>query len=220
MGGKRPGRGAPAKRSVPAVLAAEGAGVGPRRHPAELRMRSLLVVIVPPGLQHGTSVRQRFEQRLVQQLVAQAAVEALDEAVLLRLAGRDVVPADAGRIRPAQDRIRGQLGAVVADDRVRASPAPANNIRSSSSWATRRPEIEVSATTARMRKRRASVSWSETKSRLQRWLAASGVAIGRRVPIARLRPPRRRTVSRSSRYRHWTRFLLTTWPSRRNSTCR
>src|ERR1700686_555613 len=117
MGGKRPGRGAPAKRSVPAVLAAEGAGVGPRGHPAELRMWPLLVVITPPGLQYGTGVRQRFEQRLVQQLIAQAAVEALDEAVLLRLAKRDVVPADAGRIRPAQDRVRGQLGAVVADDR-------------------------------------------------------------------------------------------------------
>src|ERR1700730_4178349 len=47
MGGKRPGRGAPAKRSVPAVLAAEGAGVGPRGHPAELRMWPLLVVITP-----------------------------------------------------------------------------------------------------------------------------------------------------------------------------
>jgi len=60
----------------------------------------LLVVITPPGLQYGTGVRQRFEQRLVQQFVAQLSVEALDEAVLLRLPGRDVVPADASRIRP------------------------------------------------------------------------------------------------------------------------
>jgi hypothetical protein len=62
------------------------------------------------------------------QNVAQPAVEALDEAVLLRFARRDVVPADAGRIRPAQDRVRGQLGAVVADDGVRASATPANDI--------------------------------------------------------------------------------------------
>src|SRR6266536_1570026 len=128
MGGKRPGRGAPAKRSVPAVLAAEGAGVGLRRHPAELRMWPLLVVITPPGLQYGTGVRRRFEQRLVQQLIAEPAVEAFDEAVLLRFAGRDVVPADAGRIRPAQDRVRGQLGAVVANDGVRASATPANDV--------------------------------------------------------------------------------------------
>src|SRR5260370_37568849 len=115
MGGKRPGRGAPAKRSVPAVLAAEGAGVGPRGHPAELRMWPLLVVITPPGLQYRTGVRQRFEQRLVQQLIAQAAVEALDEAVLLRLGRRAVVPGDAGLIRPAQGAVPGPLGAVVAD---------------------------------------------------------------------------------------------------------
>jgi hypothetical protein len=37
-------------------------------------MRSLLVVIASPCLEHGTGVRQRFEQRLVQQLVAQAAL--------------------------------------------------------------------------------------------------------------------------------------------------
>src|SRR3977135_4151700 len=49
MGGKRPGRGAPAKRSVPAGCSAEGAGVGPRGHPAELRMWPLLVVITPPA---------------------------------------------------------------------------------------------------------------------------------------------------------------------------
>jgi hypothetical protein len=61
MGGKRPGRGAPAKRRVPAVLSAEGAGVGSGRHPAELRKWPLLVIIAPPGLEHGTGVRQRFE---------------------------------------------------------------------------------------------------------------------------------------------------------------
>ena len=45
-------------------------------------------------------MRQRAEQCLVEQLVAQAAIEALDEAVLLWLAGRDVMPADAGFVRP------------------------------------------------------------------------------------------------------------------------
>ena len=50
-------------------------------------MRTLLVVVALPCLQHGTGVGQRPEQRLVEQLVAQPAVEALNEAVLLRLAG-------------------------------------------------------------------------------------------------------------------------------------
>ena len=42
--------------------------------------------------------------------------EALDEGVLLRLAGRDVVPVDLPLLRPAQDRHAGELGAVVGDD--------------------------------------------------------------------------------------------------------
>jgi hypothetical protein len=41
---------------------------------------------------------------------------ALDEPVLLRLAWRDVVPADAGRVGPAQDRVRDQLAVVVGSD--------------------------------------------------------------------------------------------------------
>src|SRR5712664_2416389 len=77
---------------------------------------------------------------------------------------------------------------------------PRSPISRSSSRATRAPESEVSATnarhsrvqsstTVRMRKRRPSVSWSETKSSDQRSLGAIGTSIGARVPIARLRPP-------------------------------
>jgi hypothetical protein len=62
------------------------------------------------------------------QNVAQPAVEALDEAVLLWFAGCNVVPPDAGLVGPVQDGVRGQLRAVVTDDRIRASPSPANNV--------------------------------------------------------------------------------------------
>ena len=41
----------------------------------------------------------------------------------MRLAGRDVVPGDAGVLLPAQDGVRGQLGAVVADDHAAARRA-------------------------------------------------------------------------------------------------
>ena len=51
----------------------------------------------------------------------------------------------------------------------------------------------------RTRNRRPSVNWLETKSRLQRSLGRSGTSMGARVPMARLRPPRRRTESFSSR---------------------
>jgi hypothetical protein len=57
----------------------------------------------------------------VQAFVPEPPIEALDEAVLHRLAGRDVVPLDADGLRPAQHGVRGQLGVVVADDR--AGPA-------------------------------------------------------------------------------------------------
>src|SRR3546814_4168514 len=62
---------------------------------------------------------ERHEQRLVEALVTQAAVEALDIAVLLRLARRDVVPLDRSLLRPSRDRQAGQLGAVVAHDHQR-----------------------------------------------------------------------------------------------------
>src|ERR1700716_581762 len=91
-------------------------------------MRPLFVVVAPPNLQHRTGVRQRPEQRLVQQFAAQPAIETLDEPILLRLAGRDVMPTDTGLTRPAQDGVRGQFGAVVADDRVWPLPSPANDV--------------------------------------------------------------------------------------------
>lgn len=69
--------------------------------------------------------------------------------------------------------------------------------------------MEVSTTVARdywlssithsTRNRRPQDSASDTKSKLQRWFAPCGIAIGARVPSARFRPPRLRTVSRSSR---------------------
>jgi transposase InsO family protein len=51
-----------------------------------------------------------------------------------------------------------------------------------------------SSTTHRMRKRRPSLSVSDTKSSDQRWLIARGNSIGARVPNARLRRLRRRGV--------------------------
>jgi hypothetical protein len=45
------------------------------------------------------------EQRFVQKLIAHAAVETFAEAVLHRLAGRDVMPLDFAFGRPAQDGV-------------------------------------------------------------------------------------------------------------------
>src|SRR6185437_11842383 len=73
------------------------------------RMWPCGVVVLTPGFEHGAGLRQRVEQCLVEQLVPEAAVEALDEGVLDRLAGVDVVPSDAPLVGPAQHGIRSQL---------------------------------------------------------------------------------------------------------------
>ena len=70
------------------------------------------VVVDPPRLDDCPGRRQAPEEMLVQALVAQAPVQAFDKTVLLRLAGGDVVPLDCTLFLPAQDGVRGQLGAV------------------------------------------------------------------------------------------------------------
>jgi hypothetical protein len=52
----------------------------------------------------------------VEAFVAQPADQALDETILHGLAGGDVVPGHAVLLLPGEDRVRGQLGAIVADD--------------------------------------------------------------------------------------------------------
>ena len=64
-------------------------------------------------LRAGRGYAAAIGTALVEQLVAQAAVEGLGEAVLHRLARRNVMPVDTVIVRPLQDRIRGQLSAIV-----------------------------------------------------------------------------------------------------------
>lgn len=93
-----------------------------RREPTEARVRPQGVVVDAPGFDDLDGLLQGGEHTLVETLVAQAAVEALDEAILRRLAGRDVVPGDAVLLLPAQHRIRGEIAAVVDDDHRRIAP--------------------------------------------------------------------------------------------------
>jgi hypothetical protein len=117
------------------VMATTGLGVNPQPGlPSELapylgrgsvshaRVRPEVIVVVQPFRQGLASMAEAGEQRLVQAIITHSSVEALDEAVLLRLAWRDVVPLDVAIPRPSQD---------------------------SRSRATRKPEIEVSATRAK-----------------------------------------------------------------------
>ena len=70
------------------------------------------VVVDPPRLDDGPGRRQAPEEMLVQALVAQAPVQAFDKTVLLRLAGGDLAPLNRTLLLPAQDGVRGKLGAV------------------------------------------------------------------------------------------------------------
>jgi hypothetical protein len=75
-------------------------------------MRPDGVVVVPPEGQLPAGICQAVEDLLVEAFVAQAAVEAFDEGVLLRLSGIDVVPLDTVFLRPFQDCLARELGAV------------------------------------------------------------------------------------------------------------
>ena len=178
-----------------------------RGEAAKARMGPAGVVVDPRFFDDLPGRRQAAEQVLIEALVAEAAIQALDEAVLHWLARRDVVPLDGLVLLPVQDCPRGEFGAVVADDH--QWPATPGNESIELSGDTdagqrgvndqRQASLGEVVDHDQHRKRRPSSSMSETKSRLQRWFGPCGRVIGARVPSARLRPPRRLTVSRSSR---------------------
>ena len=79
------------------------------------------VVIETPRLDLRPGTAERRERHLVERRVPEPAMEALDEAVLQRLAGRDAMPANRYARASDQDGHRGELGAVAADN----GPRPA-----------------------------------------------------------------------------------------------
>lgn len=82
-------------------------------------MRAMVVVVVAPCRNQMAGMAQSREQVLVRAFVPQTAIEALDQAVLHRLARRDVMPFDLAFLLPFQHRVRVQLGSVIADHHTR-----------------------------------------------------------------------------------------------------
>lgn len=72
-------------------------------------MRSLTVVILDPGSDLDPGMGKAHEQRRIEKLIAHTTVEALDVAVLHRLARSDVMPLHADLAAPCQDGIAGEL---------------------------------------------------------------------------------------------------------------
>src|SRR6266542_3883546 len=82
-------------------------------------MQPRRVVVSDPSSDDLASLIEVEEQALVEKLVAHAAVEGFDVAILHRLSGHDVVPFHLMLFAPAQDSIRGELGAVIGHDHPR-----------------------------------------------------------------------------------------------------
>ena len=82
-------------------------------------MRPRGVVVSDPGADEPTGLIEIDEQSLIEKLVAHPAVEGLDAAVLHRSARCDVMPIHTMILRPAQHRVRGELGAIVGNDHLR-----------------------------------------------------------------------------------------------------
>ena len=59
---------------------------------------------------------EAVEHFFVEAFIPQLPIEAFDEAILLRFAGRDIVPGDAGFILPFEDGATGQFAAIVRDN--------------------------------------------------------------------------------------------------------
>ena len=112
------------------------------------------VVVVPPCGEHEPGVRQRGEQRLVEAFVAQTAVE-VHEAVLHRLARRDVVPLD--RRSCDQRRMADEVSSMPLS-LTTVCGLPRIPIRLVSSRATRAPDSDVSATSARHSREKSSTT--------------------------------------------------------------
>jgi len=163
-------------------------------------VRPVGVVVDPPFFDDLAGFVEIGEQLLVEALVTQPAVEAFDKPILHRLAGCDVVPLDLLLVLPGQYGVRGEVGAIVADDHAWASSDLDDVVKFTHHAQSGERGVHdqakafpvKSSTTVRMRKRRPPTGVSVTKSSDQRRFRSCGIAIGARVPSARLRPPRLR----------------------------
>jgi len=69
--------------------------------------------------QAGATVAYVEVTSFIQEFVSQPPIEAFDDGILDRLTRCDVVPFHLGPIRPLQDRVTGELAAIVADNHLR-----------------------------------------------------------------------------------------------------
>ena len=180
---------------------------------AERHVRPLVIVSGGPSRQRRSGVIEIIEDRLIEQFVTHAAVERLADPVRHRFSG--AMKCQAIRLLWAQASIALEVNSVPWSETI-GSGLPRRAMIASSSRATLRLEIEVSAMAARhtlvtssitlrMRKRRRFESWSWAKSTDQRALGLASTRIGARMPVAacgpcacgRSNPPRGKAAASS-----------------------
>lgn len=171
-------------------------------------MRSAGVVIGRPVRDRLTRMIEAEEQGLVQQFVPHPPVEGFHEPVLHGFAGCDVVPVDGMILRPGEDGIRGELGAVIGDDHSRLASL-SNQTRQLSRHTPARDRGVGDGRQAlaghviddvENPKAAAIGHLIVDESSDQRALALASTRIGARMPTARRLARRLRTVRPSSRY--------------------
>ena len=91
-------------------------------------MWAVLVVVGSPCFDDVLGVAVAGKAVLVQTFVAQSAVEAFHKAVLHGPSWSDVVPFDKPFLFPAENSIRCQLRAVVADNHARIASSHGNSV--------------------------------------------------------------------------------------------
>ena len=100
-------------------------------------MRAAIVVIAAPSAKRQARMGEVIEDLFIEELVAQESVEAFDEGVLHRLAGRDIMPANASVVLPIEHCAAGQLCPIVTDDHLRLAVEPDERVELAGNAQTR-----------------------------------------------------------------------------------
>jgi len=125
-------------------------------------MRPAFVVREQPLVGQRLDLAERLEDIRIENFLAVGAVEALDEGVLIRLAGLDVAQGDLLRVAPRGEDLRGELWNVVQPERLGSSVERGELLEDADDAGRRdrRPDLDgqrfavASSSTLRVRKRR------------------------------------------------------------------
>jgi hypothetical protein len=112
-------------------------------------------MILLPFFKRFAGIAQCAKQHFVEAFASRFAVEAFNEAILLELSRRYLMPIDTGFLNPFEDRHTGELGAVVRHDCLWYAAFGDDLIQFA---ATRWPDSDVSATSTKFSRLKSSTT--------------------------------------------------------------